>query len=103
MAKIKTNLLNVSLDLRVEAPLEVGQVSLLESRPAYGVGIVVEVNAASGEDSAVNASLPTAVGNVEGANGVGAHCSLFVVLTPVDIWASGAASTVEDVGGLDTL
>ena len=88
----------MALGLGVEAALEVGQVGLLEAGAADGVGVIVEVDAARGEDGDVDALEEAAVGQVEGANDVGAHGLLLVVLAPVDVGPSSAAGAVQDMG-----
>jgi len=67
------------------------------------MGVVVQVDAARGEDGAVDPALEAGVGQVQGADGVGAHGFLFVVLAPIDVGTAGAAGGVEDVGGLDAV
>ncbi len=98
-----TNLLDVSLRHGVEGAVEVGLVSLEEAWATDWVLLIISVDAASGEDSAVNALEEAAVGQVKGTDNVIADGILLVVLAPVDVWASSGTGTVEDVGWLDTL
>lgn len=91
----------MGLGLGVEAAIEVGQVCLLESRTANRVGIVIVVDTSSGEDSAVNTAREAQIGQIQSSNDVGTDRVLFMVLTPVDIGSSGAASTVQDVSRPD--
>lgn len=96
-----THLFHVCFGLRVEAAGEVGWVGLGVAGAVPGVLLVVLVNAAGCEDGAVDALEVTAVGQVEGANDVGSHRLLLVVLAPVDVGTTRAAGGVEHMGRLD--
>lgn len=96
-----THLLHVCLGLRVEAAGKVGRVGLGVAGPVPGVLIVVLVDASGCENGAVDALEITAVGQVEGANDVGPHRLLLVILAPVDIGATRAAGGVEHMGRPD--
>lgn len=98
-----TDLLDVSLGLRVERSIKVGLVGLEETWATDWVLLIVSVDAASSKDGAVNVLEEAAVGQVQGTDNVGANGILLVVLAPVNVWASSAAGAVEDVGWLDTL
>ncbi len=93
----------MSLGLGVEATVKVRLVGLEVAGAVPGVRLVVLVDAASGEDGDVNALEEAGVGQVEGADDVGAHGGLLVVLAPVDVGAAGGTGSVQDVGGLDPL
>lgn len=93
----------MSLGLGIEAARKVGRVGLEETWAVPGVLLVVLVDAAGCEDGAVDALEEAAVGQVQSTNDIGSHGVLLVVLAPVDIGAAGAASSVENVGGLDTV
>lgn len=96
-----THLFHMCLGLRVEAAGKVGRVGLGVAGPVPGVLIVVLVDAPGCEDGAVDALEITAVGQVEGANDVGPHRLLLVILAPVDIGATRAAGGVEHMGRPD--
>ena len=85
------------LGLRVEAAGEVGRVRLEVTGATDGVGVVVLVYAAGREDGDMDAREEAGVGQVEGADDVGAHRGLLVVLAPVDVGPSRAAGAVKDV------
>lgn len=97
------DLLNVSLGLRVEGAVKVGLVGLLETWATDWVLLIVSVDAAGGEDGAVDVLEVAAVGKAEGTDNVGADGVLLVILAPIDVWTASAASAVQDVGWLDTL
>jgi len=97
------DLLNVSLGLGVERAIEIGLISLKVPWTSDGVLLIVCVDAAGGKDGEVDLLQETAVSQVEGADDVASDGLLLVVLAPIDIRTSGAASTVEDVGWLDSL
>jgi len=99
----ENDLLNVGLGLGVERAIEVGLVGLEISWTSNGVGLVVGVDTASGEDGDVNSLQVTAVGQVQCTNNVVSDGLLLVVLTPVDIGAASRTGSVEDVGWLDSL
>lgn len=98
-----THLLNVSLGLGVERAIKVGLVGLEVAWAADGVLLIVCVDASGGEDSQVDLLEETAIGQVQGADDIAADGILLVVLTPIDVGATSAASTVENVGWLDSL
>lgn len=98
-----THLLNVGLGLGVERAIEVGLVSLKVAWAADGVLLIVCIDASSGENSQVDLLEETAIGQVQGADDIAADGLLLVVLTPIDIRATSAASAVENVGWLDSL
>lgn len=100
---ISTHLLNVGLGLGVERAIEVGLVSLEVAWAADGVLLIVGVDASGGENSQVNLLEETAIGQVQGADDIAADGVLLVVLAPIDIGATSAASTVKNVGWLDPL
>lgn len=60
----KTNLLDVSLGLRVEGPSKVGLIGLEVARATNWVSIIVGVDAAGSEDSDVNALQEASIGQV---------------------------------------
>lgn len=96
-------LFHVGFGLGVEAASKVGRVGLEKTWAVPGVLLIVLVDAAGGEDGAVDALQEAAVGQVEGADDIGPHGFLLVVLTPVDVGATGAAGGVEDMGRLDAV
>jgi len=100
VAVVLHDLLNVCLGLRVERTIEVGLVSLEESRAANWVAVVVGVDASSGKDSDVNALQVAGVSQVQGTDNVVSDGLLLVVLAPVDIGSASGTSSIEDVGGL---
>jgi hypothetical protein len=93
----------MSLGHGVERAIKVGEVSLLEAWAAHWVSLIVLVDAAGSENSAVDVLEEAAVSKVEGADNIGADGVLLVVLAPIDVWAASAASAVQDVGWLDSL
>lgn len=93
----------MSLGLGVKAAREVGLVGLGVAGAVPRVLLVVLVDAAGREDGAVDALEIAAVGQVEGANDVGPHRLLLVVLAPVDIGTTCAAGGVEHMGRLDSV
>lgn len=90
-----TNLLNVSLGLRVERTVKVGLVGLEETWATHWVLLIVCVDASSGEDGDVNTSLPATIGQVNGTDNVVADCVLPVILAPIDVWASCGSSSIQ--------
>lgn len=96
-------LFNMTLCLGIKATLKVGGVSFLETGTTDGVGVIVEIDTARGKDSAVDSLEPTAVGEVDGSNDIGAHGSLLVIFTPVNVGSACAASGVKHMCGFDTL
>lgn len=86
----------------VEATVKVGRIRLDEARPAPGVNLVVLVDAASGEDGAMDAVDIAAIGEVQGADDIGPHRGLLVVFAPVHVGAAGTSGGVEDVGRADS-
>lgn len=93
----------MGLGLGVEAASEIGSVSFKETWAVPRVLLVVLVDAAGSKDGAVNALEEAAVGQIKGSDDIGSHGILLVILTPVDIRATGAASGVENMGGLDAV
>lgn len=89
------------LGLRVKAAGEVGLVGLRVAGAVPGVLLIVLVDATGGEDGAVNAFKITAVGQIEGADNIGSHRLLLVILAPVDVGTTCAAGGVEHMGRLD--
>lgn len=89
------------LGLGIKAAGEVGRVGLGIAGAVPGMLLVVLVDAASREDGAVDAFEITAVGQIEGANNVGAHRLLLVVLAPIDVGTACTASGIEHMGRLD--
>jgi hypothetical protein len=65
--------------------------------------LVVGVDATSGEDGDVNASLVAAIGQIEGTNDIISDGLLFVILAPIDIWTASRSSCIKDVGGLNSV
>ena len=98
-----THLLNVGLGLGVERAIEVGLVSLEVTWAADGVLLIVCVDASGGENGQVDLLEETAIGQVQGADDIAADGILLVVLAPIDVGATSAASTVENVGWLNSL
>jgi hypothetical protein len=99
--RCSTHLFHVCLGLGVKAAGEVGRVGLSVPGAIPGMLLVVLVDAAGREDGAVDALEITTVGQVEGANDVGPHRLLFVVLAPVDVGATCTASRVEHMSRPD--
>jgi hypothetical protein len=93
----------VSLGLGVERAIKVGLVGLEVSWATNWVLLIVGVDAASGEDSQVNLLQVGEISKVESTDDIASDGLLLVVLTPINIWASSAASAVQDVGWLDSL
>lgn len=98
-----THLLDVALSLGVEAASEVGRIGLEVAGAIPGVLLVVLVDAACGEDGAVDTLEVAAVGQVECADDIGAHGVLLVVFAPVDIGATGAAGSVQNMCRLNAI
>jgi len=67
------------------------------------VGIVVGIDTAGGKDTDVDATLLASVGQVESTDDIAANGGSFIVFTPVDIGATCAACTVENVSWLDSV
>lgn len=86
----------------VEATVKVGRISLDEARPAPGVSLVILVDAARGEDGAMDAVEVAAVGEVQGTNDIGPHRGLLVVFAPVHVGAAGTSGGVDDMGWADS-
>ena len=63
------------------------------------MGVVVLEDASRGVNGAVDAPFVGEVGEVEGANDVGADGVGFVVFAPVNVGAAGDSSGHENVGG----
>jgi len=97
------DLFDVGLRLRVEGAIKVGLVGLEIAWAADGVLLVVCVDASGGENRQVDFLKETAIGQVQGANDIASDGLLLVVLAPIDIGATCAASTVENVSWLDSL
>lgn len=100
---MSTDRFNVGFRLGVERAIEVGGVGLEVARAPNWVLLVVGVDAAGGKDSEVDLLKEAAVRQVEGADNVAPDGLLLVILAPVDIGASGAASAVENISRLDSL
>jgi hypothetical protein len=98
-----TYLLNVSLGLRVERPSKVGLVSLEVSWATNWVSIIVGVDAASGEDSDVDAFQEASVGQVQGTNNIVSDGLLLMVLAPIHVGSTGGSSSVKNVCWLNFL
>jgi hypothetical protein len=82
---VNTDLLNVSLGLRVERTVEVGLVSLQVSGATNWVRLIVGVDAASSKDSDVDALQEASIGQVQGTDDIISDGILLVVLAPIDI------------------
>ena len=83
-----TDLLNVSLGLRVEGTSKVGLISLEVSTAANWVSIVVGVDAAGSKDGDVDALQVTSIGQVQGTDDIVSDGLLLVVLAPIDVWST---------------
>lgn len=93
-----THFLDVTFGLGVEAAIEIGGVSLLESRSADRVGIIIVIDAASSKDGAVDVGQEATIRQVQSSDDVGTDGILLVVLAPVDVGPSSAAGAVQDMG-----
>ncbi len=67
------------------------------------MGIVIVVDASSGEDGAVNATQEAAVSQVQSPNDIRTHRLLLMVFAPVDIGSSSTASAVQYMGWTNLL
>lgn len=100
---MSTDLLNMSLVLRVERASEVSFVSLEVPRTANWVLVVIGIDATSGEDGDMNALQEASICQVQSADGVVPDGVFFVIFTPVNIWSTGRSSSVENVCGFHSL
>lgn len=93
----RTNLLNVGFRLGVERAIEVSLVSLEITRSTNWVLLIVRIDTASGEDREMDLFEEAAIGEVEGTNDIASNSLLLVVLTPIDIWATGTTRAIIDI------
>lgn len=67
------------------------------------MSLIIGVDASGGKDGNVNALQEAGIGQVECADDIVSDSVLLVILAPIDIWAAGGSSSVEDVCRLDSL
>ena len=92
---------HVSLGFAVKGSVKVGNVLLGKADSgSLGVLFVVHKDATGGVDGAVNVSLETQIGQIQGSDDVGSDGFGLVRFAPIDVGTAGDAGGVQDVRGL---
>jgi len=96
--------LHVSLGLTVEGTIKVGEIFFGETDArSQRMSVVVLEDATSGIDSAMDVTDITTVSNVQSSDDIGTDSLRLVVLAPINVGATGDASSHENVRRLDLI